>query len=94
MFASGKFYLIGLWRYESLLLRAFHDANTSCQSLDGSPNIQQATLGVFAPLMIPETQCFNALLRQKFIALSVGFQSLRQAMLKSVQLHCQLCAGQ
>ena len=43
--------------------------------------------------MIPKTQCFNALLRQKFFPRRIALDALWQTVLKPVQFDVQLGVG-
>src|SRR6266516_3761105 len=80
-------------RYKSLLFGIRHYANASCSSLNRIPNLQQTSLAILSPLMIPEPKCFDALFHQKFFARSITFHSIRQAMLKTVEFDVQFGVG-
>jgi hypothetical protein len=68
-----------------------HYPNASCQTLQGIPDYQQTTFPIFPPLMIPESNRFDALLREIFLAGFVTLDVFRQAVLKTVELYSQFC---
>jgi len=55
--------------------------------MQGMPDCQQHTLGVFPPLAIPKSQLLNALPGQPLLPFAVMQYLVRQAMLKTIQLH-------
>jgi hypothetical protein len=57
------------------------------------PDCQQTTFPIFPPLMIPESNRFNALLREKLFARFVMLDAFRQAVLNAIKLDRQFCVG-
>ena len=59
--------------------------------MEGIPNLQQTSIPIAAPLMIPKTDHLNGVLAQKSFPLRATSNTLRQAMLKAIQLNRQFC---
>ena len=76
-----------------LFVGIFHYLNTTGQPLQCIPDCQQTTFPIFPPLMIPESDRFNALLCEKLVARFVTLDAFRQAVLNTIKLHCQFCVG-
>jgi hypothetical protein len=72
-------------RNKSFIPGVFHYADAARPLLNRIPDFQQATVAVLVPLMIPESQRLNALLRQKFFPRFVALDSLRRTVLRTVQ---------
>ena len=68
----------------------FHYPNAAGPPLQRVPNFQQTSVAIFLPLMIPEPEGLNALLRQKFFPRFIPLNSFRQTMLKAVEFDIQL----
>ena len=83
------FDLLFIRRHEPLTGHIFHHPHTARPALQRIPDGQQASLTLFSPLAIPETQRFDVLLRQKFFAHGIALQPLRQTVLGTVQFHRQ-----
>ena len=77
-------------RNKFLFPGVLHYPNAARPSLQSVPNFQQTSLAILLPLMVPEPEGFDALLRQKFFAGFVPLNSSRQAVLKAVQFDIQL----
>ena len=83
------FDLLFIWRHEPLTGHVFHHPHTASPALQRIPDGQQAALAVLSPLVVPETQRLNVLIRQKFFTHRIALQSFRQTMLETVHLHIQ-----
>jgi hypothetical protein len=71
--AFNKLDVVQVGRNKSLGFGICQVLHTAGSPLDGMPNFQQTPRAVCLPLMIPEAQRFDALLRQNFFA---GFVTL------------------
>ena len=83
------FDLLFIWRHEPLTGHVFHHPHTASPALQRIPDGQQAALAVLSPLVVPETQRLNVLIRQKFFTHRIALQSFRQTMLETVLLLIQ-----
>jgi hypothetical protein len=76
-----------------LFFGVLHNLNATRPPLQRVPNRQQTAIRIFPPLMIPEPERFDALIRQSLFANRVPFHFFRRTVLKTVKLNRQLRIG-
>ena len=78
-------------RHKSQVFRHPYHLYTSSSPMQRIPDFQQDALGIFSPLMIPESQFFNAILIEPLFALPIMPVVFWHPMLRAIQLNGQLC---
>ena len=73
--------------YETVVSNFPHHLHASGSALQSMPDLQQHTLRIFLPLMIPKTQHFNIALGKKLLSILIAFPARRHPVLKAIQLH-------
>jgi len=57
------FNMLQIWRDEFLFLEIVQDVQNTCSPLQRVPYLQQATITIVSPLMIPKPKHLDSLLR-------------------------------
>ena len=84
--------LLRPWRDEPMILFLPHHFHAARPTMQRFPNVQQYAFPVLPPLMIPESQFFDAFRCEQLCSFLVALKMLRQAVLKTVQFHGQPCS--
>src|SRR5436190_2871015 len=70
-----------LRRHVAMILCLPHYSDASCSMMQRVPDAQQHAFTIVPPLMVPESQLLNVLLRQKLFALFIMFTTSWHAVL-------------
>jgi hypothetical protein len=76
-----------------LLFGVLHHLNASCPTLKRVPNLNQTSVSILTPFMVPKSQAFDALFGKVFVACSIFFHEIRPTVLKTIELNRESCIG-
>jgi hypothetical protein len=91
--ASGWFsiklssHFLDRWRNNAIVFHLSHHLQAARAPLQCVPDFPQNNFPIAVPLLIPEAQLLNALVRQELIPRRIIFLLPRQPVFKTVQLH-------